>query len=180
MNIRIVTGDATAVTGIPVLVIPANKQLTLGWGSHLAERVLELAGPEVEREALAEHPEGVAMGHAILTGAGLMTNFTHLVHAAVLDKYDMNPLFLVRLKERTNEETLRKATRSSLELVHRAGLDGLVFTPMGSGIGGMSDKKCARIMVEEIRRLSPPLTVVIACLKEKTSAIFRAVLEMGT
>jgi O-acetyl-ADP-ribose deacetylase (regulator of RNase III) len=174
VNLRIVVADATAVTGVPALVVPANKQLTLGWGSHVAEKVRKLAGPEVEREALARHPRGLALGGAVLTSAGRMKNFTHLIHAAVLDKYDLNPLFLLRLRERTSESTLRAATRNSLELARKEGLAGLVFTPMGAGIGGMKDDKCARIMTETIRAAAPAIDVVIACLREKTACAFRA------
>ena len=61
---RIVLGDALEVEGHPALVVPANRQLTLGWGSHLAELVAHRAGPDPEREALAAHPDGVALGEA--------------------------------------------------------------------------------------------------------------------
>jgi O-acetyl-ADP-ribose deacetylase (regulator of RNase III) len=178
-NLRVVVGDAAALTGVPALVLPANRQLTLRWRSHLAETVRRLAGPEVETEALAAQPGGVGLGEAVLTRAGRLANFTHLVHAAVLDRYDFNPLFLLRLRERTSEATLRAATRASLRLVHAAGLSGLVFTPMGAGIGGMRMSKCARLMVEETRLVlarlpgTPLRDVVFAVLKERHADEFR-------
>lgn len=152
LTIRIEQGDATAVRGVPALVVPANKQLTLGWGSHLAEKVQKLAGPQAEAEALAQRPDGVALGEAVLTSAGALEGFSHLIHAAVLDKYDFNPLFLLRLRERTSEATLRAAVANSLRLAEHEELSGLVLTPMGAGIGGMRMRKCARILAEELRR----------------------------
>jgi O-acetyl-ADP-ribose deacetylase (regulator of RNase III) len=175
MKIDIFTGDALAVTGVPALVVPANKQLTLSWGSHVAAAVRKRAGREVEAEALAAHPGGIALGEAVLTRAGKLATFTHLIHAAVLDAYDWSPLFLLRLKERTSRATLAAATRASLEVARRAGLTGLVLTPMGAGIGGMKDAVCARIMIDEIQA-RPIERVVIACWKERTSAAFRAAL----
>jgi len=179
VRIRVEVGDATEIRGVPALVVPANKQLTLGWGSHVAERVLKLAGAEVEREALTAHPKGIELGEAVLTSAGRMTSFTHLVHAAVLDKFDFNPLFLLKLKARTSRETLSRATRAALERASAAGLSGVVFTPMGAGIGGMSDARCAETMLAAIDDFlgrsgsSPVQEIVIACFKDKTANYFQ-------
>jgi O-acetyl-ADP-ribose deacetylase (regulator of RNase III) len=183
MRLRIEVGDATAIRGVPALVVPANKQLVLGWGSHVAERVLKLAGRDVEAEALAKHPKGIALGEAVVTSAGRMANFTHLIHAAVLDKYDFNPLFLLRLKERTSRETLARAVTASLQAAAAAGLRGLVFTPMGAGIGGMRDARCAEVMLEAFDRFgkrpgpSPVEEVVVACMKNPTADAFRGAKE---
>lgn len=182
LEIRVERGDATALRGQPALVVPANKQLTLGWGSHLAEKVLKLAGPQVEAEALEQRPEGVRLGDAVLTSAGALSGFTHLIHAAVLDKYDFNPLFLLRLRERTSESTLRAAVANSLRLADQAGLSGLVLTPMGAGIGGMKLAKCARILVDELRRfeaLAPPAlgSVVLAAFKARDAETLRRALR---
>ena len=180
MRLEVVVGDATEVEGAEALVLPANKQLTLGWGSHLAEKVMKLAGREVEAEALASHPEGIELGQAILTGAGgLAPRFRHLIHAAVLDKYDFNPLFLLRLRERTSEATLRGACADSLRLAHEAGLASVVLTAMGAGIGGMRLAKCARILVEEVRAFAAAQPesalerVIFACYRERQARVFR-------
>jgi O-acetyl-ADP-ribose deacetylase (regulator of RNase III) len=176
VRLRVHTGDAISVEGAEALVVPANRQLTLGWGSHLAERVKKLGGAGIEAEALKQHPQGVALGDAVLTTAGELEGFTHCIHAAVLDKYDFNPLFLLRLKERTSEATLRAAVRNSLARASEAGLTSVVFTPMGAGIGGMRAGKCARIMVEEIRAAAAPGVeeVVFACFKPKMAAVFES------
>jgi len=81
------------------------------------------------------------MGDAVLPSAGDLEGFTPLIHAAVLDKYDMNPLFLLKLKERTPESVLRSATRRSLELAADAGLSGLVVKTMRPRSGGIKSEK---------------------------------------
>lgn len=178
MRLRVHTGDALEAGGEGggALVVPANKQLTLGWGSHLAERVKAAAGKEVEGEALAQAPDGIALGEAVLTSAGSLDAFSHLIHAAVLDKYDFNPLFLLRLKERTSAATLEAATRNALTLASGAAITRVVFTPMGAGIGGMRASKCARIMVETVRATGAPgvAEVVFACFQRKTARCFEA------
>jgi O-acetyl-ADP-ribose deacetylase (regulator of RNase III) len=175
MDIEIVVADATAVQGAEALVVPANRQLTLGWGTHVAEKVKALAGPDPEREALERHPRGIAMGEAVITGAGRLSTFRRLIHAAVLDKYDFNPLFLLRLRCRTSPATLRSATRSALAAAVAEGVRSLVFTPMGAGVGGMSDAACAGVMLPELRAHPEGTSVrriVVACLKEKTARVF--------
>jgi O-acetyl-ADP-ribose deacetylase (regulator of RNase III) len=183
VEIRIITGDATLIQGFDALVVPANRQLSLGWGSHVAEKVLKAAGIAVEKETLAHYPSGIRCGEAVVTGAGAMKNFTRLIHAAVLDKYDFNPLFLLKLKMRTGPECLAGAVRSSLEAACAAGIGSAVFTPMGSGIGGMPDALCAEIMLREMLRFNREKeekclnTLAIACYKENTAVIFRRELE---
>lgn len=185
LEVRVEQGDAAAVRGQPALVVPANRQLTLGWGSHLAEKVARLAGPGVEAEALGQHPRGVALGEAVLTSAGSLPGFTHLLHAAVLDKYDFNPLFLLRLRERTSEATLRAAVANSLRLADLAGLSGLVLTPMGAGIGGMPMAKCARLLLDEVRRFEAAepaalSTVVLAAHEARDAEILRRAAQERT
>jgi O-acetyl-ADP-ribose deacetylase (regulator of RNase III) len=183
MNIEIITGDATMIQGYDALVVPANRQLSLGWGSHVAEKVRKCAGSSVEKEALSHYPRGMKCGEAVVTSAGDMQNFTWLIHAAVLDKYDFNPLFLLKLKMRTSPECLTRGVCASLHATRAAGIKSLVFTPMGSGIGGMADGMCAAIMIKEILQFRKKpgeiclKNVAIACFKEKTAAIFQHELE---
>lgn len=140
-------GSLLEQTDLDTIVIPANKQLTLGWGSHLAEAVLKLGGPELEQEALRAgeqaYPEGCPLGGAVITGGGELP-FQHIIHAAVLDKYDNNPLFLLKLRQRTSDDTLLKAVQSSLRLASESGTRalGLSLSLMGAGIGGMKIDKC--------------------------------------
>ncbi len=177
MRIDIVQANALTIEGCDALVVPTNKQLTLGWGSHVAEAVLAQAGRSVEQQALAQAPGGVKLGEVVLTEAGSMRNYKRLLHAATLDKWSMNPLFLLKLWERTSADTLVRATSNALQLAERAGLRSLVFTPMGAGIGGMRDKKCARLMLDAIRSpASSVQRVVIACPKTRTANVFRSML----
>ena len=68
-------------------------------------------------------------------------------------------------------------TRSALQVASQAGLKSVLFTPMGAGIGGMSDVRCARFMLEELTRAEAPglERLGIACLGERTAnCLFRS------
>ena len=177
-TIRIIQGDALSLTGFDALVIPANKQLTLGWGSHIAEKVLRQAGRAVEQEALRSAPGGLNLGDATITSAGALAPYQRLIHAATLDKWDLNPLFLLKLRERTSAETLCAATTRALQLAESAQLESVVFTPMGAGIGGMRDDRCAQLMLDVVRahRAETLQRVAFACLKTKTAEAFEQAL----
>ncbi len=166
-----VQGSLLDLEGIEALVIPANRQLTLGWGTHVAEQVLRRGGREIEEEALRLRPRGIALGEAVVTGPGRLP-FRLLIHAAVLDKYDFNPLFLLKIRQRTSDETLARACRASLEACRAQGLASVAFSPMGAGVGGMPIGKCARIMVAAALE-TPVGRVVFAALKEAEVEAFR-------
>lgn len=183
MRLEVFRGSLLDVPGVEALVVPANRQLTLGWGSHVAEDVARRAGAGVEAEALrwaeehlgAKAGEGIALGEASVSSGGRLP-CRHLIHAAVLDKYDFNPLFLLRLRQRTSDETLRKATQASLARVKELGLRSLAFSLMGAGIGGMPAGKCAAILVGEIARAQAPgpERVVVAAMTERDARLVEA------
>jgi O-acetyl-ADP-ribose deacetylase (regulator of RNase III) len=175
------------VKDVDALVVPANKQLTLGWGSHVAEAIAKRSGPTVAAEALrwaeqhlgARPGFGISLGEASVSSGGLL-GCRFLIHAAVLDKYDFNPLFLLRLRQRTSDETLRKAVRSSLARAMELEIRSMAFSLMGAGIGGMPAAKCAAILIEEISRSEAPERVVITAFKEKEAALVEAQLCPGS
>ncbi|HEY3448717.1 MAG TPA: macro domain-containing protein [Myxococcales bacterium] len=182
MRLEVFRGSLLDVPDVEALVVPANKQLTLGWGTHLAEAIAQRAGPRVEEEALrwaedhlgAKPGEGIALGEASVSSGGALP-CRWLVHAAVLDKYDFNPLFLLKLRQRTSDETLRLATRASLARARELGIRSMAFSLMGAGIGGMPAKKCAAILVAELSKTQAQLErIVVATVKEKEARIVEA------
>lgn len=178
-------GSLLQQSDLDAIVIPANKQLTLGWGSHIAEAVLKQGGKELEEEAIAAgkelYPRGCPLGGAVLTGGGKLP-FKNLIHAAVLDKYDMNPLFLLKLRQRTSDTTLTDAVCSSLSRAEESGVRSVGFSLMGAGIGGMNSKKCSHILIRTCEQYlsaehSKLTKVVFSALKEKDAEILHQTLH---
>lgn len=179
IDLRVFHGAVFDVPDTDALVVPANKQLDLRWGSHIAETVWKHGGPKIEAEARQDAASrygsqdgGIALGEAVVTWGGLLP-VPWLIHAAILDKYDLNLLFLMRLRQRTSSDTLRKAVTASLAIADEIEARTIACSPMGAGIGAMPIDCCARIIREQVEAYtqSMPLgslqRVVIASPKAK-------------
>lgn len=165
---------------VDAMVNPALRQATLSFGSHICEHIKKTAGQQVIRER--KEKGKIKMGEAVLTKGGDLS-FKYIIHAAVLNMFDMNFLFLLKIRQRTSDETLRNATRNSLKAADECGkIESLAFSPMGAGHGGMSMEKCASIMLGETISFSNSKPdsalrkVVFAVREEEDGEIFTRVL----
>jgi len=128
-------GDLTAAA-VDAIVNAANTELVLGSG--VAGAIRQRGGPQIQEACAAHGP--VPLGGAALTGAGkLPAKF--VIHAAAMEPGGQ-----------VSEESLRAATRASLELARREKLRSLAFPAIGTGVGGFSLQRCAEVMLEEVRR----------------------------
>ena len=132
---------------VEAIVNPANKQPFLGFGSHISDKIRRCCGKNVIQER--KQKGTINLGEAVITSGGA-SHFRHIIHAAVLNVFDMNPLFLLQLKQRTSDEVLRQSVRSSLDLAVKHEIHSLAFSAMGAGVGAMPIQKCAEIMLKEI------------------------------
>ncbi|TNF91954.1 MAG: hypothetical protein EP297_14525 [Gammaproteobacteria bacterium] len=144
MPIEIVKGDIFSITA-DALVVPGNVQPDLNWGSHIAEKVNKLVDEEVRQER--KQHGNIPLGDACLT-SGKGTGFNYLIHASVLDKYDFNPLFLLKLRQRTSDDTLVSAVKKCKELAESNNMSSVAISAMGAGIGGMNYMKCCSIILK--------------------------------
>jgi O-acetyl-ADP-ribose deacetylase (regulator of RNase III) len=128
-------GDITEER-VDAIVNAANSRLQLGTG--VAGAIREKGGPSIQAECDAHGP--IAVGEAALTGAGrLPARF--VIHAA-----GMPP------GGQASEASVRSALRRSLELARDRGLRSVAVPALGAGVGGLSLRRCAEILVEEARR----------------------------
>jgi O-acetyl-ADP-ribose deacetylase (regulator of RNase III) len=127
-------GDITAMT-VDAIVNAANTELWLGAG--VAGAIDRNGGPEIAKECQAHGP--VPLGAAAITGAGALPA-RFVIHAAAM-----------RPGERVTEDSLRSATRHSLELARERNLRSIAFPALGTGVGGFPVQRCAEIMLEEAR-----------------------------
>ena len=171
MAIFIHQGDIFQVKAT-ALVIPANRQPELNWGSHIAEKVKTLISQEVKEER--QNFGVLELGESCLT-RGDGTEFQYLIHSAVLDKYDFNPLFLLRLKQRTSDLTLQRSLISIQEIIDANEIDSLAISAMGAGIGAMNYERCVLMIFEAFR--ASKVKLIFAAYKAKHAAIARRVLK---
>jgi O-acetyl-ADP-ribose deacetylase len=127
-------GDITAME-VDAIVNAANTELALGSG--VAGAIHRRGGPEIQKECDAHGP--VPLGGAALTSGGTLPA-RFVIHAAA-----MHP------GGRASEESLRDATRNSLELACKRGLRSIAFPAIGTGVGALPMQRCAEIMLAEVR-----------------------------
>ncbi|HEY3284230.1 MAG TPA: macro domain-containing protein [Armatimonadota bacterium] len=131
--LEVTEGDISAVTA-DALVNAANNQLWMGSG--VAGALKRAGGVEIEREAMAKGP--IRVGEAVETGAGRLPA-RYVIHAAAMG--DTSPS--------ATEATVRSATRASLGIASRLGLESIAFPALGTGVGGFPVEEAARVMVGE-------------------------------
>jgi O-acetyl-ADP-ribose deacetylase (regulator of RNase III) len=127
-------GDITA-EAVDAIVNAANSQLVLGAG--VAGAIRERGGPSIQEECDAIGP--IAVGDAAVTGAGDLPA-RWVIHAA-----GMPP------GGEATPESVASCVRRSLELAHERGCRSIAVPAVGAGIGGVSPRQCAEILIAEAR-----------------------------
>jgi len=133
---RIVTrqGDLTEAD-CEAVVNAANTDLILGGG--VAGAIRTKGGPQIQAECDRHGP--IPLGEAAVTSGGKL-KARYVIHAAGM-----------HLGERATEESLRNSTRNSLKRAAEKGIKSVAFPAIGTGIAGFPMKRCAEVMLEEIR-----------------------------
>ncbi|MGH7932614.1 MAG: macro domain-containing protein [Candidatus Binataceae bacterium] len=127
-------GDLTEAP-VDAIVNAANTDLMLGGG--VAGAIRTKGGPKIQAECDKIAP--IRVGEAAITGGGRL-KARHVIHAASM-----------RLGGRTSEQDLRESTRNSLLRANENALESIGFPAIGTGIAGFPMKRCAEVMLAEIR-----------------------------
>jgi len=133
-RILLAEGDITAAQ-VDAIVNAANTELVLGSG--VAGAIYRRGGAAIQAECDAHGP--VPLGGAALTSGGKLPA-RYVIHAAAM-----------RPGGGVTEESLRAATRASLELARERELRSIAFPAIGTGVGGFSMQRCAEVMLGEVR-----------------------------
>lgn len=133
---RIVTrqGDLTEAD-CEAIVNAANTDLMLGAG--VAGAIRTKGGPQIQAECDRHGP--IPLGEAAVTSGGKL-KARYVIHAAGM-----------HLGGRATEESLRDSTRNSLKRATEKGIKSVAFPAIGTGIAGFPMKRCAEVMLEEMR-----------------------------
>jgi len=135
-KIKVVKGDLTKMD-VQAIVNPANSSGVMGGG--VAYYIKRAGGEIIEQEARRQAP--IQVGEAVLTPAGKL-KARHVIHAPTM-KYPAM---------RIPAANARVATRAALDLAIKNGIKRVAFPGMGTGVGGVSYKEAASVMVDEIRK----------------------------
>jgi O-acetyl-ADP-ribose deacetylase (regulator of RNase III) len=138
ITIKIIQGDITT-SDAEAIVNAANNHLWMGAG--VAGAIKRAGGKEIEDEAISKGP--IPVGSAIETNAGKL-KAKYVIHAAVMGQD------LV-----TNENYIREATKSVINLCEKLKLSSVAFPALGTGVGGFPLDECAEIMINEVLKFNP-------------------------
>ncbi|KYK33848.1 MAG: Appr-1-p processing protein [Theionarchaea archaeon DG-70-1] len=155
-KIKIVKGDIAEIEA-DVLVNAANNHLWMGAG--VAGALKRAGGKRIEEEAVKKGP--IPVGDAVETTAGNL-KAKYVIHAAVMGQ-DLQ----------TDESKVRNATRNSLKLADKLGVNSVAFPALGTGVGGFPLGRCAQVMLEEVATFSGSLTVMFVLYSDESYKIFR-------
>ena len=131
-TMRLVQGDIT-VRPVEAIVNAANSYLQHGGG--VAGAIVRKGGQSIQDESNALSP--VDVGSAVITGAGRL-RAKYVIHA-------VGP----RMGEGDEDEKLKSAVRSVLELASERGITSVSMPAISSGIFGFPKDRCAQILVGE-------------------------------
>jgi O-acetyl-ADP-ribose deacetylase len=138
MDMSVVEADITTLE-VDAIANAANSELWMGSG--VAGAIKRAGGDEIEREAMAKGP--IAVGDAVATGGGRLSA-RWVIHGAA-----MGPDL------RTDEELVRRTTRSCLRVADGLGARTLALPAFGTGVGGLPLDVCARAMVDVVTAYEP-------------------------
>ncbi len=147
------------------IVNAANSSLILGAG--VAGAIRSKGGPTIQQEC--DEIGGCAVGGAAITTGGNL-KARHVIHA-------VGP----RMGEGNEDEKLKNATLSSLEVADDNGLKSIVFPAISAGIFGFPIDRCAEIMlsnsIDYLKRETGLEKVVFCLYGQEAFGIFKRTLE---
>jgi O-acetyl-ADP-ribose deacetylase (regulator of RNase III) len=141
MKVELRQGDITKQPDIDAIVNAANTDLWLGSG--VAGAIARAAGPEVEREAVAQGP--IRLGEAVRTTAGNLPN-RFVIHAAAMGYRDEDRAVPKRAGSASSESIIRDATVNCLAIADESGCESVAFPALATGVGGFPVDECANVM----------------------------------
>jgi O-acetyl-ADP-ribose deacetylase (regulator of RNase III) len=136
MDFEVVQGDI-ATQRADALVNAAGTSLEMGSG--VAGALRRAGGEAINDEATAQGP--IDLGDVAVTDAYDL-NAEYVIHAAAMPHYGDG---------QATAESIREATRRSLEAAEKHGCRSLVIPALGCGVAGFDLEGGARIVVEGIR-----------------------------
>jgi len=156
--IELYKGDITELE-VDAIVNAANNHLWMGAG--VAGAIKRKGGKAIETEAVAQGP--IPIGEAVVTTAGKLPA-KYVIHAAGMGR-DL----------RTDAQKVQDSTKNSLLRAEEKKLGSIAFPAIGTGVGGLAHKECARAMLEAVTdHISKPTSLKRVIFALFDSAAYQA------
>lgn len=139
---------------VQVIVNAWNRNIIPWWlllPQGVSGAIKKRAGYAPFRE-LARHGP-MPLGSAVLTSAGRLP-FAGIIHVAGIN-----------LLWRASEASIRASVRSAMEIVHARHFESVAFPLIGAGSGGLNEDSAQALILDELRRIESPSSVVVVRFK---------------
>ena len=140
MKLTAIQGDIAAQRA-DVLVNAAGTSLEMGSG--VAGALRRGADGPINAEATSKGP--VDLGEVVVTDAYEL-DAEYVIHAAAMPHYGDG---------KATAESIRTATRNTLETADGLGCESVVFPVLGTGVAGFAFERGAELLCEEIETYTP-------------------------
>ncbi len=163
MKVEVYKGDITQLD-FQAIVNPANSSLVMGGG--LAGIIKKKGGEEIEEEAKEQAPLDV--GSAIVTTSGKLP-CEFVIHAPTM----------VRPAQKVSPENARLAMKGILKCAEENGIKEIAVPGLGTGVGGVSAKDAASVMVDELKNFESDVVekVLLVGYSDELYTAFKEELE---
>ena len=140
MQLTAIQGDIAAQRA-DALVNAAGTSLEMGSG--VAGALRRRADGPINDEATSKGP--IELGEVAVTGAYDL-DAEYVIHAAAMPHYG---------DRKATEESIRSATRNTLQKADELGCESLVVPILGTGVAGFAFERGAQLLCEEIVAYEP-------------------------
>jgi O-acetyl-ADP-ribose deacetylase (regulator of RNase III) len=162
--LKLIEGNI-ALVDAEAIVNAANKSLILGGG--VAGAIRSFGGPSIQEECNSIGP--IEVGEAVITGAGKL-KAKYVIHAA-------GPVY----GEGNEDEKLRRATQSSLEIAEKKKIEKIAFPAISAGIFRFPLKRCSEIMIKTcldfLKKHEYPKEIILCLYGDKSLSVFEETLN---
>lgn len=152
--VSVVEGDLLD-QDVDVIVNAWNRNI-IPWWLLLPQGVsgaIKRRGGTAPFKELAKHGP-MPLGSAVLTSAGKLP-FKGIIHVA-----GINMLW------RASERSIRDSVKNAVELAREKRFLSMAFPLVGAGSGGFNEESAKSLMLDELYRVGPPLTVKVVAFRK--------------
>ena len=158
-DVEIVEGDLVD-QDVDVIVNAWNRNIIPWWlllPQGVSGAIKKRAGTKPFQE-VAKHGS-IPLGQAVLTSAGNLP-FKGIIHVA-----GINMLW------RASERSIRDSVKNAMLLASEKSFTSIAFPLIGAGSGGFNQEQAKTLMLDELSKLSFPMTVKIVVFKHSTKSM---------
>lgn len=155
-SVRVVEGDLLD-QNVDVIVNAWNRNIIPWWlllPQGVSGAIKRRGGTVPFREV--QKQGWMPLGKAVLTSAGKLP-FQGIIHVAGIN-----------LLWRASERSIRESVKNAIDLAQKNNFRSIAFPLIGAGSGGFKPEKVLQLMIDELGKITPRISVIVVVFKGPT------------